>query len=100
MLTYGVWQNIDELSILDSLLVSLIAILIVFLVLVIIILVTSGFEKATKIVIEKSAINPRKENAILAEDSDAVAAVLAATIDFHKATGKNPRVVSVKRIEE
>jgi len=100
MLTYGVWENIDKLNVLDALLVSLIAILIVFSVLIIIILVTSGFEKGTKIVIEKTNINPRKENAILTEDHDAVVATLAATIDFHKATGKNPRVVSVKRIEE
>ena len=100
MLTFGVWEDPGTLNVLDALLVSLIAILIVFVVLIIIILTTSGFEKGSQIVIAKTAINPRKENAILSHDEDAVAAVLAATIDFHKATGKNPRVVSVEKIEE
>ena len=100
MLTYAVWENSDSLNVLDALLVSLIATLIVFAVLAIIILVTSGFEKGTQVVIAHTAINPRKENEILAHDPDAVAAVLAATIDFHKQTGKNPRVVSVEQIEE
>ena len=43
---------------------------------------------------------PRKENEILDRDEDAVVAVLVATMEFHKETGKDVRVVSVRRIED
>ena len=45
-------------------------------------------------------ILPRKENAILASDEDAIVAALTAVIDFHKETKKDARIVSITRIEE
>ena len=42
---------------------------------------------------------PRKENAILNDDEDAVVAVLVATIEFHKQTGKDARVLSIKKVD-
>ncbi len=96
----GIWGSIENFSVVDALVVSLIAILIVFLVLVIVILVTAGVEKGSSAVIAKVAINPRKENEILSRDEDAVAALMAATIEFNRETGKSPRVKSIKQIEE
>ncbi len=84
----------------DSLVVSLIAIVIVFLVLIILILVSEGINKGIEKITGMTKILPKESNKILDEDEDAVAAVLAATIDFHKETGKNPEVISVERIED
>ena len=96
----AIWENWNEMTIAESLLVSLIAIVIVFLVLILLILATTGINGGINKVVSKTKILPREENKILDEDPDAVAAVLAATIDFHKETGKNPEVKSVKRIED
>ncbi len=100
MRTFGVWENVGGLGIGDAFLVAAVAILIVFAVIVIIILSTAVVQKGTDFVAGKMAIMPRPENKILEEDEDAVVAVLTATIDFHKETGKGARVVSVKRIDE
>ena len=90
----------DNFNLLDALIVSLIAVLIVFLVLVLIILISSLASKIIGYFDYKNNINPRPENKILAEDEDAVVALLTATIDYHKETKKDAKVVSIKRIEE
>ena len=100
MAIFGVWENPDSVGVVDSLLIALIAILIVFAVLVFIIAITAGIEKGTKYALSKVQIMPRKENEILSTDEDAVAAVLAASIDFHKETKKMPRVKSITLWEE
>ena len=96
----AVWENWESMGVGEALLVALIAIIIVFLVLTIIILITSLFQKGIEIVEKKTQIMPRKENEILNSDEDSVIAVLVATIEFHKETGKDARVVSIKRIED
>ncbi|MCR5491171.1 MAG: hypothetical protein K6F32_03480 [Bacilli bacterium] len=100
MIYEGVWGDISNFSIVDALVVSLIAILIVFLVLIVVILVTTGVEKGVSYTLGKISIMPRKENEILERDEDAVAALIAATIEFHKETGKSPRVKSITEIED
>ena len=83
----------------NSLLISLVAILIVFLILVIIILVSGAFSKAINAVNAKNNILPREENKILAEDEDAVAAALVATIDFYNSEKKDAKLVSIERVD-
>lgn len=83
----------------NSLLISLVAILIVFLILVIIILVSGAFSKAINAAIAKNNILPREENKILAEDEDAVAAALVATIDFYNSEKKDAKLVSIERVD-
>lgn len=92
-------KDLDNFTFLDALAVSGIAILIVFLVLVVIILVSGGFSKALDVYTKKTKICPKEENSILAEDEDAVAAALAATIDFNRETGKDARLKSITRID-
>ncbi len=96
----AVWSDWESIGVGEAFLIALIAIFIVFLVLVIIIFVTFLFQKGIETIEKKTQILPRKENAILNDDPDAVVAVLTATIEFHKETGKNARVISIKRIEE
>lgn len=98
-MTFAVYPD-PNITIGDALLISLVAILIVFATLTIIILVTSGFQKATDLVVSRTSIQPRKENELLNQDEDAVVALLAATIDFHKETGKNSRLIHIERSEE
>lgn len=95
----AVWENWESIGVLEALLIALIAIIIVFLVLGIIIFVTYLFQKGVDVVERKTQIKPRKENQILNEDEDAVVAVLAATIDFYKETGKDARVISIKKVD-
>ena len=97
---FGVWTNWESIGVGDAFLIALIAIVIVFLVLIIIILITSLFQKGIDKVTAMTNILPKEDNKILSDDKDAVVAMLVATIDFHKETGKEPRVVSIKRIEE
>ena len=52
------------------------------------------------VVDKKTNINPRKENSLLNDDEDAVAAALVATIDFYKEYKKDARLVSIRRVEE
>ena len=99
MIFQGIWPSGDFTGV-DSLVVSAIAIVLVFLVLIIVILVTHGITLAQDKADSKLQIKPRPENKILEEDKDAVAAVLAATIDFHKETGKDANVKSIERIDE
>ncbi|MBQ7243251.1 MAG: hypothetical protein IJS52_03510 [Bacilli bacterium] len=95
----GVWENPD-ITVVDSLLIALIAIIIVFLTLIIVIVATALFQKGTDYVTSKINIKPRKENEILSSDQDAVVAVLVASIEFHKETGKGSRVLSITQIQE
>ena len=67
---------------------------------VIVILITHGITVAQDKAESKVQIKPRPENKILEDDKDAVAAVLTATIDFHKETGKDAEVKSIERIDE
>lgn len=96
----AVWSNWENIGIGEAFLIALIAIFIVFLVLIIIIFVTFLFQKGIEVVEKKTQVMPRKENAIVNEDKDAVIAILTATIEFHKETGKDARVISIKRIED
>ena len=99
MYVFGVWEN-PNVTVAEALLIALIAISIVFLTLLIVIGATSGFQKGMEVIQKKTSICPRPENRILESDDDAVVAVLVATIDFHKATGKEARVVSIEKTEE
>ena len=99
-MVFAVWENWEKIGVADSLLVALIAIVIVFLVLSIIIFITYLFQKGIEVIEKKTKILPRKENEILNSDEDAVVATLVATIEFHKETGKDAKVISIKRIED
>lgn len=100
MMIFGVWGDVTNFSIADALVVALVAILLVFLVLTIIILVTTGIQKGMETVEAKTKILPKKENQILDEDPDAAVAALVAVIDFHKETGKNAEIMSIKKLED
>jgi len=96
MQVLGVWGSSD-ISIGEALLIALLAIAIVFLTLLVVIGATGAFQKGYEVVLKKTTVSPRPENHILEEDKDAVVAVLTATIDFHKETGKDCRVISITR---
>ena len=95
----AVWPTSD-ISIGEAFLIALVAILIVFLVLAIIISVTWGMQKGMEKIDAKTNILPREENKILNEDENAVVAALVASMDFYRETGKEVRIVSIKRIED
>ena len=99
-MVYGIWKDVENFSVVDSLIVALVAILLVFLVLTIIILVTSSIQKGMEMVEARTKILPRKENQILDDDPDAAVAALVAVIDFHKETGKDAEIVSIKKMED
>ena len=48
----------------------------------------------------ETKILPKEENKILSEDENAVVASLVAVMEFYRETGKDVRIVSIKRIEE
>jgi len=96
----AIWKDIDKFTVVDSLIVSLIAIITVFAVLALIIFIAWIAQKGMDKVEAKTHILPKAQNKILESDDDAVAAVLAATIDFYKETGKEPVVKSITKIEE
>lgn len=96
----AVWSDWENIGVGEAFLIAFIAIIIVFLVLAIIIFVTFLFQKGIEIVEKNTQILPRKENAILNDDEDAVVAVLVATMEFHQQTGKDARVISIRRIED
>ena len=100
MILDAIWENWESIGVGESFLIALIAIVIVFMVITIIILITTLIQKTMSAVDKKTTIMPRKENEILNEDPDAVVAVLTATIEFHKETGKDARVISIKRVED
>ena len=95
-----VWKDWDKMNVGEAFLVALVAILIVFMVLAIIILVTWAMQKGMEKIDAKTNILPREENKILSEDPNAVVAALVATMEFYRETGKDVRVVSIKRIED
>ena len=99
-MVFGVWGDVENFTVVDSLVVALVAILLVFLVLTIIILVTTGIQKGMEYIEAKTKILPKKENQILDEDPDAVVAALVAVIDFHKETGKDAEIISIKKLED
>ena len=99
-MTLAVWKDWENIGVGDAFLIALIAIVIVFLVLAIIIAVVSAIQKGLEVVDRKTTIMPRKENEILSSDEDAVIAVLVATIEFYKETGKDAHVISIKRMKE
>ena len=96
----AVWDNWESMNVGEAFLVAIVAILIVFLVLAIIIFVTWLLQKSMEKIDAKTNILPREENKILSEDENAVVATLVATMEFYRETGKDVRVVSVKRIED
>ena len=96
----GVWKDWETMNVGQALLVALVAILIVFLVLGIIIFITWAMQKGMEKVDAATNILPREENKILNEDPNAVVAALVATMEFYRETGKDVRIVSIKRIEE
>lgn len=100
MILVPIWTNWESIGVGEALLIALIAIVIVFLALTIIILITTGFQKGMEYIDKKTTIMPRKENEILNSDEDAVVAVLVATIEHHRQTGKDARVISIKKVEE
>lgn len=89
-----------NISIGEALLIAIVAILIVFFVLAVIIFITFIMQKGMEKVEAKTNILPREENKILSEDENAVAAALVATMEFYRQTGKDVRIVSIKRIED
>ena len=96
----GVWTDWDKMNVGEAFLVALVAILIVFLVLSIIILFTFLLQKSMEKIDAKTNILPKEENKILSEDENAVVAALVATMEFYRETGKDVRIVSIKRIED
>ena len=96
----GVWHNWEKMTVGEAFLVALVAIFIVFLVLGIIIFVTWVMQKGMEKIDAATNILPREENKILSEDPNAVVAALVATMEFYRETGKDVRIVSIKRIED
>lgn len=96
----AVWNNWENMSVGEAFLVAIIAIFIVFLVLVIIIFITWLMQKSMEKIDAKTNILPREENKILSEDENAVVAALVASMEFYRETGKEVRIVSIKRIED
>lgn len=96
----AVWENWQNMTVGEAFLVALISIFIVFLVLAIIIFITWLLQKGMDKVNAKTNILPKEENKILSEDENAVVAALVATMDYYRETGKDVRIVSIKRIED
>ena len=96
----AVWENWESMTVAESLLVAVIAIFIVFLVLAIIIFITWSMQKGMEKFDASTNILPKEENKILSEDQNAVVAALTASMEFYRETGKEPRIVSIKRIED
>ncbi|MCQ3034691.1 MAG: hypothetical protein MJ248_00450 [Bacilli bacterium] len=90
---------IEEVSLPQALLISLLAVAVVIGILALIIAICSGVFAGINGVDGKFHINAKKQNKILDEDPDAAIALLVATIDFNKETGKNARVKSIKRVD-
>ena len=96
----AVWENWESMNVGEAFLVALIAIFIVFLVLAIIIFITWSMQKGMEKIDASTNILPRDENKILSEDPNAVVAALVASMEFYRETGKEVRIVSIKRIED
>ena len=96
----AVWDNWESMNVGEAILVAIVAILIVFLVLSVIIFITWLFQKGMEKIDARTNILPKEENKILSEDENAVVAALVATMEFYRETGKDVRIVSIKRIED
>ena len=96
----AVWSDWSSMTVVDALLVAVIAIFIVFLVLAIIIFITWSMQKGMEKIDASTNILPKEENKILSEDPNAVVAALVASMEFYRETGKEVRIVSIKRIED
>ena len=96
----AVWSDWESMTVADALLVAVIAISIVFLVLAIIIFITFSMQKGMEKFDATTNILPKEENKILSEDPNAVVAALVASMEFYRETGKEVRIVSIKRIED
>ena len=96
----AVWSDWSSMTVVDALLVAVIAIFIVFLVLAIIIFITGSMQKGMEKFDASTNILPKEENKILSEDQNAVVAALVASMEFYRETGKEVRIVSIKRIED
>ncbi len=96
----AVWPSNEPVNVGNALLIAIIAIFIVFLVLSIIIFVTFLLQKSMEKINAKTNILPKEENKILSEDENAVVASLVAVMEFYRETGKDVRIVSIKKIEE
>ena len=96
----AVWENWESMNVGEAFLVALIAIFIVFLVLAIIIFITWSMQKGMEKIDASTNILPREENKILSDDPNAVVAALVASMEFYRETGKEVRIVSIKRIED
>ena len=96
----AVWSDWNSMNVADALLVAAIAIFIVFLILAIIIFVTWLMQKGMEKIDASTNILPKEENKILSEDPNAVVAALVASMEFYRETGKEVRIVSIKRIED
>lgn len=100
MVLEAVWTNWESMTVGEAFLVAIVAIFIVFLVLGIIVFVTWAMQKGMEKIDAKTNILPREENKILSEDENAVVAALVASMEFYRETGKEVRIVSIKRIED
>ena len=100
MVLDAVWTNWESMNVGEAFLVAIVAIFIVFLVLGIIVFVTWSMQKGMEKIDAKTNILPREENKILSEDENSVVAALVASMEFYRETGKEPRIVSIKRIED
>ena len=89
-----------NISVGEAFLIAVVAILIVFFVLAVIIFITWVMQKGMEKIDAMTNILPREENKLLSEDPNAVVAALVATMEFYRETGKDVRVVSIKRIED
>ena len=96
----AVWTDWESMTVADALLVAVIAIFVVFLVLAIIIFITWSMQKGMEKFDASTNILPKEENKILSEDPNAVVAALVASMEFYRETGKEVRIVSIKRIED
>lgn len=94
-------MDIEKFDIPMALLISLISIVVVFLILLLIIGVCDGLFKGVDKVDDMLHINARNEdNKLLDEDNDAAVALIAATIEFHKETGTNAKLIKIEKIDE
>ena len=88
---------IEDVNLPQALLIALLSIIVVIAILALIIGICSGLFAGINGIDGIFHINAKKENKIL--DEDAAVALIAATIEFNKETGKNPRVKKITRID-
>lgn len=97
----AIFSDPSKIEIGDILLISLISICIVFVILTLIILVCSGLFKGIDAIDGKINIKAkRKENQILDTDKDAQVALIVATLEYHRETGKDAKLLKIEKIDE